>query len=152
MHNWVDQWIRKTDFLVSQEAKRIACLALYTLLPYLPAQIIRLALPELARLTVPLLEQFLYLKLTNNKSRFHSPSRMNSLPTPHLIKNTNSVKLRLLDKMSQRYDELKRCDALLELDLIEHFWSQLRLMSINLGIAGIDEGLLGCIGDQDLRL
>jgi hypothetical protein len=37
VHTWVEQWIRKTDFLVSQEAKRIACLAVYTLLPYLPA-------------------------------------------------------------------------------------------------------------------
>lgn len=109
----------------------------------------RVALPEIARLTVSLLEQFLYLKLTNNKSRFHSPSRMNSLLTPHLIKNTNAVKLRIFDKISQRYEDLKRADQLLDLDLIEHFWAQIRQMAQNVG-ANTD-AVVSCIGDQQLR-
>lgn len=38
------------------------------------------------------------------------------------MKNTNTVRLRTFEKVSQRYEELKRNDQLLDLDLMEHFW------------------------------
>jgi len=57
-----------------------------------------------------MLEQYLYLKLTNNKSRFHSPSRLASVMSPQLIKNSNTVRLRTFEKISQRYEDLKKND------------------------------------------
>jgi hypothetical protein len=49
-----------------------------------------------------------------------------------LIKSTNSVRLRTFEKISQRYEELKRNDLLLDIDLTEHFWQQMRTLASNL--------------------
>lgn len=49
-----------------------------------------------------------------------------------LIKSTNSVRLRTFEKISQRYEELKRHDLLLDIDLTEHFWQQMRTLASNL--------------------
>jgi hypothetical protein len=70
------------DLITSQEAIRINSLALYYLLPHMPADLVRLVLPEVSRITFSMLEQHLYLKLTNNKSRFHSPSRIANIMSP----------------------------------------------------------------------
>ena len=69
--DWVFEWIKKMDLLVSQEASRINCIAIFCLLPHMPADLARTVLPEVGRLTFAILETHLYLKLTNNKSRFH---------------------------------------------------------------------------------
>ena len=69
-------WLKKIDVIISQEAARINCLASLNLLAELPADLVRVALPEIGKHSFSLLELYLYLKLTNNKSRFHSPSRL----------------------------------------------------------------------------
>jgi len=52
------------DYIFLQEALRINCLAMYNLLPNLPAPLINLVLPEMARLTFKILELDLLLKLS----------------------------------------------------------------------------------------
>ena len=63
---WVEEYFKKMDYIVSQEAQRINCLAIYNLLPNFPAGLISVVLPEVGRNTFHILEQFLYLKLTDN--------------------------------------------------------------------------------------
>lgn len=135
------------DFIVSQEASRINCLAIYNLLPHFPAQLVKVVLPEIGRITFTMLEQYLYLKLTNNKSRFHSPSRITNILSPQLMKNSNTVRLRTFEKISQRYEELKRNDQLLDLDLMEHFWQQIRLLTTNMQVED-PLSLAQCFSDQ----
>ncbi len=131
--DWVREWIKKMDFLVSQESIRVNCLALYCLLPHMPAELVRALLPQIGNLTFSLLEQNLFLRLTNNKSRFHSPSRMNVNP----VGRSSSMRQRQLEKISQRYEELKRSDRLLDIDLMEHFWTQIRFLQQNLQITDV---------------
>lgn len=131
--DWVREWIKKMDFLVSQESIRVNCLALYCLLPHMPAELVRALLPQIGSLTFNLLEQNLFLRLTNNKSRFHSPSRMNVNP----VGRSSSMRQRQLEKISQRYEELKRSDRLLDIDLMEHFWTQIRFLQQNLQITDV---------------
>ncbi len=55
LHTFVQEWIKKMDMILSQEANRINCLAIYNFLPYLNAQLVKLVLPEVARLTFGML-------------------------------------------------------------------------------------------------
>lgn len=61
---------------MSLEAHRINLLACYNLLPYFDLELLQHAWPEIAKLTFMQLETFLFLKLTDNKSRFYSPTRL----------------------------------------------------------------------------
>jgi|LauGreDrversion4_2_1035121.scaffolds.fasta_scaffold49229_1 hypothetical protein len=79
------------DSIISQEALLINCLSAYTLLPHLPADLVNLAFPEIARHTFTVLEHHLFLKLSDNKSRYHSPSRI-AKESPSLIKNSNALR------------------------------------------------------------
>jgi len=42
------------------------------------------------------------------------------------MKNTNIVRLRAFEKISQRYEDLKKNDKLLDLDLMDHFWQRMQ--------------------------
>lgn len=116
------------DSILSQESLQINCLAVYNVLPHMPADLVLLALPEIGRHTFSMLEHHLFLKLTNNKSRFHSPSRI-SKESPQLVKNSNLMRTKQHEKMSLRYEEMKRNDQILELEVIEHFWQRMRDLS-----------------------
>jgi hypothetical protein len=48
---WMEEYIKKMDYIFSQEALRINCLAIYNLLPNLPGSLVSLVLPEIGRLT-----------------------------------------------------------------------------------------------------
>ena len=56
LHTFVEEWIKKMDFILSQEASRINCLAIYNLLPFFPAPLIKVILPEVGRVTFGMLE------------------------------------------------------------------------------------------------
>ena len=70
----------------------------------------------------------MYLKLTNNSCRFHSPSKMNydkcTFPyggTSTLQQKNVRLRIQYAEKMSYRMDLLKKEDPILEYDLIKIF-------------------------------
>ena len=75
---FVEAWLTKMDLVVSWEAHRIKTLAILTLMPHFGGDLIRQAFGEIARMTFDKLEHELYLKVTNNESRFSSPSRFSN--------------------------------------------------------------------------
>ena len=74
----MEAWLTKMDLVVSWEAHRIKTLAILTLMPHFGGDLIRQAFGEIARMTFDKLEHELYLKVTNNESRFSSPSRFSN--------------------------------------------------------------------------
>jgi hypothetical protein len=53
---WVEEYFKKMDYIVSQEAQRINCLAIYNLLPNFPPPLLSAVLPEVGRNTFHILE------------------------------------------------------------------------------------------------
>ena len=77
---------------------------------------------EIAKLTLPQLDSYMYLKLTNNEGRFYSPSKI-GYNHSHIV--NNKVKINQTEKISARLEALKREDYLQNLDIIEHFWKSM---------------------------
>lgn len=50
------------------------------------------------------------------------------------------MRVRQHEKISQRYDELKRSDPCLDIDLVEHFWQRMDQVAANLKIDKKDFG------------
>ena len=134
---FIEGWLTKMDMIVSQEANRINCLACYNLVPHFSEQVLKAALPEISKYTFTMLEHFLFLKLTDNKSRFHSPSRLQHATPQIFNKNPNIIKIRVHEKVSQRFDQMKREDPLLDFDLMDHFWQRIRELMTNLNITSV---------------
>lgn len=102
---WVARWIEKMDFIVSQDSRRINILALYELLPHFNVELVNKWFPEIGRLSFGTLEQFLKSKINNDGARFCSPNRFNAkLGSGTHPANQNLVKVRLNEKVSQRYE------------------------------------------------
>ena len=80
------------------------------------------------------------MKLTNNNARFHSPSKMaNDCTFPYggtgaLQQKNVRIKIQYSEKMSQRFDTLKKEDPILSQDLIECFTKNLDQVMKNLSI------------------
>ena len=53
---WVEEYFRKMEHVVSQEAQRINCLAIYNLLPHFNAALISALLSEVGRHTFSILD------------------------------------------------------------------------------------------------
>jgi hypothetical protein len=68
----------------------------------------------------------LYLKLTDGTQRIVSPSKIANPIKHEYNKSPHIVKLRLYEKVSQRYETMKQEDQLCELDLIDNFWQRIR--------------------------
>ena len=145
---FVEAWLTKMDLIVSWEAHRIKTLAILTLLPHLNGELIRQAFGEIARLTFDKLEHELYLKVTNNDSRFDSPTRFENPKKADLTRNPNTVKIRIHERISQRYEALKRDDWLISFDLIDILWQKTRELMSKLGIQSIDP-LLECLPEEN---
>lgn len=64
------------DFMVSQEARRINLVAIYTMLPLFTADMVQKYMHDIGRLTFGQLDSYMYLKLSNNDSRFYSPTKI----------------------------------------------------------------------------
>ena len=83
----------------------------------------------------------MYLKLTNNASRFYSPSKLlkDNCTFPYggqgMLQNKNvRLTIQYAEKMSSRFDSLKQRDPILEYDLVEVFMNNLVSLVQNLGI------------------
>jgi hypothetical protein len=76
--NFIESWISKIDYLVSRESMKINLISLYTVIPHFSHDMLVKYFGEIGRITFGQLDQYMYLKLTNNQSRFHSPSKINN--------------------------------------------------------------------------
>ncbi len=113
--------------IVQWEAHRIKSLALLIMLPYLTGELIQLYFGDIGKLLFARLEDDLYFKLQNEKGRsFYSPNKFGSQSKNDLSKNTSAVNIKIHEKISQRFETMKREDWLLETDLIELFWQKVR--------------------------
>lgn len=69
-------WFKKMDHITSRESLRINLIAIYMIVPFLQIDHVRQFFGDIGRLTFTQLDNYMYLKLTNNSCRFHSPSKM----------------------------------------------------------------------------
>ena len=120
---FVEAWLSKMEMIVQWEAHRIKSLALLVLLPYLPGDLVQSQFGEIGKLLFARLEDDLYYKLTNDKARAnYSPSRFANPNKQELLRNPNAVNIKIHERLSQRYETMKKEDWLLEFDLIDIFW------------------------------
>ena len=63
------------DFITSRESLRINLVAIYTMLPSMSLDLVSKFFADIGRLTFTELDNFMYMKLSNNNSRFYSPSK-----------------------------------------------------------------------------
>jgi hypothetical protein len=75
---------------------------------------------EIGRLTFSILDSFFQTRLLNGDSAFCSPSKVSHY---HVI--STKVKINMMEKVSQRMENLKRDDSLLEIDIIDFFWKHM---------------------------
>ena len=108
------------DMIASQESRRINLLAIYNLLPFFTGELIQKTFGEIGRLTFTILDSFLHIKLLNGDSDFNSPSKV---AHTHIV--STKVKINLMEKVSQRMENIKKEDPLLLVDIIEYFWSKM---------------------------
>ena len=109
--------LNKMDHIVSWEAHRIMTLTLLTLLPFLTVEIIEICFSEIGRLTFTRLEEDLFLKLSNEKALItYSPNRFKQRTELDYGKKPNAIKIKMNEKFSTRFKEMKRNDWLLEFD------------------------------------
>lgn len=142
---FVHAWFSKMDFIASRESTRINLIAIYALLPHFTQAMVARYFREIGRLTFQQLDNYMYLKLTNNSCRFHSPSQMNSDKCTFPYGGTGALQqknVRLIiqyaEKMSQRMDQLKKEDPILEYDLIDCFNESMDRMKQNFGWASAE--------------
>lgn len=138
--HFVHAWFSKMDFIASRESIRINLIAIYALLPHFTQDMVAVHFREIGRLTFQQLDNYMYLKLTNNSCRFHSPSQMNSDKCTFPYGGTSALQnknvrlvIQYAEKMSQRMDQLKKEDPILEYDLIDCFNESMDHLKRNLG-------------------
>lgn len=118
------------DYIVSQEGRRINLLAIYSLIPFFSGELVQATLNEIARLTFSMLDSHLQMRyLDGADARFSSPSKIGT----HLVVSAK-VKINMMEKVSQRSESLKKEDSLLEVDLLEFFWTQMDRLRQSLNI------------------
>ena len=142
---FVHAWFSKMDFIASRESIRINLIAIYALLPHFTQDMIAVHFREIGRLTFQQLDNYMYLKLTNNSCRFHSPSQMNSDKCTFPYGGTGALQqknvrlvIQYAEKMSQRMDQLKKEDPILEYDLIDCFNESMDRLKQNFGWASAE--------------
>ena len=114
------------------------------MLPNLPQDLVAKHFGDIGRLTFTELDNFMYLKQTNNVSRFHSPSKMSrecTFPyggTGALQQKNIRLGIQYSEKMSQRLEALKRDDPILSQDLIECFNNNMQLLVKRLDLPNAD--------------
>lgn len=146
---FVEAWLAKMDMIISWEAHRIKCIALLVALPFMSAELLRGYFAHIGRILFSRLENELYFKLTNDKTRAnYSPSRFKDPCKKDFHRNPNAVKINIVEKVSQRYEQLKREDWLLDCDLMDIFWEKMRAVMAKHGTATIDP-FLECLGSED---
>ena len=104
------------ELILSQESRRINLLAIYSLLPYFSGDLLQKMFGEVGRLTFTILDSHMHLKLIMNETRYCSPSKIS-----HYNILSTKVKINMMEKVSQRMEQLKREDSLLDIDIIDFF-------------------------------
>ena len=122
------------EMIVQWEAHRIKTLATLVMLPHLTGDLVQSHLGEIGKLIFSRLEDDLYHKLTSETSRNYSPSRFGHQSKQDLQRNANAVNIKIHERLSQRYETLKKEDWLLEFDLIDIFWQKVRDLMAKLQI------------------
>jgi len=111
----------------------------------LTPELVTSQLGEIGKLLFERLEVDLYHKLANEKGRAnYSPNRFGNVTKQELLKNPNAVNIKIHERLSQRYEQMKREDWLLEFDLIDIFWQKVRSLMEKLQITTID-ALVECL-------
>ena len=117
MGQFLEAWLSKMEMIVQWEAHRIKALALMIMLPYLSADLVQQYFGEIGKLLFARLDDELYYKLTNDKTRGnYSPSRFGVPTRKDLARNPNALNIKIHEKTSQRFIALQREDWLLETD------------------------------------
>lgn len=80
------------------------------MLPLFTPDLLQKYFHDVGRLTFSQLDSYMYLKLTNNDSRFYSPSK---IATGHHMLVNAKVKVNQTEKISHRLETLKKEDPLL---------------------------------------
>ncbi len=75
---------------------------------------------EIGRLTFTILDSFFQTRLLNEDSAFCSPSKVS-----HYNVISTKVKINMMEKVSQRMENLKSIDRLLEVDIVDYFWKHM---------------------------
>lgn len=115
------------DLIVQWEAHRIKSLALIVMLPYLSGDLVQKYLGAIGKLLFSRLEDELYYKLSEQKSRAnYSPSHFSNSGKNDMSRNPHSVNIKIHERISQRFEKMKREDWLLETDLMDLFWQKVR--------------------------
>lgn len=126
MAQFFEAWLSKMEMIVQWEAHKIKTLALLVILPYMTGEMVQKQFSEVGKLLFSRLENELYFKLTNEKTRAnYSPSRFSTPGNKYDQRNPNAFNIKIHEKVSQRYELMKREDWLLELDLIDIFWQKI---------------------------
>ena len=140
------------EMIVQWEAHRIKSLAILVMLPYLTPDLVQAQFGEIGKLLFNRLEDDLYHKLVNDKAQAHySPSRFGQANKNELLRNPNAVNIKIHERISQRYEQMKREDWLLEFDLIDIFWQKIRDLMAKLQITTIDP-LVECLPTEQLKV
>ena len=116
------------EMIVQWEAHRIKSLAILIMMPYLSGDIIQAYFGEIGKLLFTRLHDELYYKLCDEKSRAsYSPNRFDAMGgRKDLSRNPYAVNMKIHERLSQRFEQMKREDWLLECDLIDIFWQKVR--------------------------
>ena len=149
--SFLGAWLSRMDMIVHWEAHRIKTLALCMVLPYLTGEMVQKHFAEIGRLLFTRLEDELYHRLTDGQARVkYSPNRFGVLNKQEQMRNPNALNIKIHEKISQRYEKLKREDWLLDFDLIEIFWQKVRDLMAKLQIQSI-EPLVDCLPEEQLK-
>ena len=143
---FVEAWFSKMELIVSQEARRINLIALYSLVPYFSGDLLQRSFGEIGRMTFSILESHLHLKLVSGEAtRLCSPSKVSHY---HMV--STKVKINMMEKVSQRTEALKREDPLLELDIVDHFALKMVEVKNALNVQPDLAVLASCLPDEHL--
>jgi len=90
-------------------------------LPYFGVESLQKSFGEIGRLTFTILDSFFQTRLLNGgDSAFCSPTKI-----AHYNVISTKVKINMMEKVSQRMENLKGADTLLEIDIVDYFWKKM---------------------------
>lgn len=100
-----EAWLSKMEMIVSWEAHKIKTLALLVMMPHMTGDIVQRQFGEVGKLIFSRLENELYFKLTNEKTRAnYSPSRFATPGNKYDQRNPNAFNIKIHEKGSQRFE------------------------------------------------
>lgn len=90
-------------------------------MPYFGVELVQKSFGEIGRLTFTILDSYFQTRLLNGgDSAFYSPSKV-----AHYNVISTKVKINMMEKVSQRMENLKSADTLLEIDIVDFFWKRM---------------------------